>query len=625
MLQLEKFCYYHHLSLTGGQERPIYSCRIVDIRGTRFHVLSRIQDAGLDFTGRTNFIAHHLVFTPEEIRQFPTSPVILREWPGWVKSWTKDPQMLENEDWADLAALVGRSNVPAQTWQRVTGDAVNGYGLLEARPGASFRVDDQADEIVLELIAESLELLEVRDTRRDFRTAAWNYTFTTSMQEQDNPADFRWRCIHSDNPAANRFATPDCRALSAVRATKLTGEESNFARTGRQPPTFVKLTADKYDIQEGTSVKLEVATDGAPTPTIRWFEIERNQPKELVGTSGTIQILNPEGRSKRYQVQAFNSAGSADSNVVEISIRAPVKIPTLQQRTVAKPKPVVSIDENPYETLNQKYETENAKQARKCPILQLLAVLVLLLAIATVVYFEFRPKKVNVQSTPASPTNNVTVQTPTQALPEQTNSGVAKTNAPRQPLIQDDIAQLPPPWTKKTIGGSDSKSSVILDGDKYVVTGCGENIYGKSDSFFFVDQSVSNSVEFVVRLSSKKNEVGSRRGIMMRGSENADAPFVFIGLSQQFIFWMQRPAAGTNCSFANLPAPQLPVFFKLARQAKTFSGAFSTDGVNWTGMGTNEIVMPDQNYFVGFAVCSGKNNVAVHAEFDKVTITAAKQ
>jgi hypothetical protein len=210
MLQLEKFCYYQHLSLSGGQERPIFSCRIVDIRGTRFHVLSRIQDAGLDFTGRTNFIAHHLVFTPEEIRQQPTPPVILREWPGWVKSWTKEPQLLENENWVDFTALAGKTNVPSQTWQRVTGDAVNGYGLLEARAGASFRVDDHTDETVLELIAESLELLEVRDTRRDFRTAAWNYTFTTSMQEQDNPADFRWRCIHSDNPAANRFATPDC-------------------------------------------------------------------------------------------------------------------------------------------------------------------------------------------------------------------------------------------------------------------------------------------------------------------------------------------------------------------------------------------------------------------------------
>ena len=71
MLRLEQLSYYTHLSLTGGVERPIFTYRIVDIRGSRFHVLSRIRDAGLDFTGRTNFIAHHLVVGPEEIRHTP--------------------------------------------------------------------------------------------------------------------------------------------------------------------------------------------------------------------------------------------------------------------------------------------------------------------------------------------------------------------------------------------------------------------------------------------------------------------------------------------------------------------------------------------------------------------------
>src|SRR4029077_1608822 len=116
-----------------------------------------------------------------------------------------------------------------------TGDAINGYGLLEARAGIALRVDDTDDEQILALFAESLELLELRDPRRDFRVSVWQYTFTTSMQEQDNPADFRWRCLHSDNPAANRFAGPDCRALSEVRVLRATKEEISFASSGRQP------------------------------------------------------------------------------------------------------------------------------------------------------------------------------------------------------------------------------------------------------------------------------------------------------------------------------------------------------------------------------------------------------
>src|SRR6266542_1132749 len=175
MLQLEKLSYYQHLSLSGGQERPIYSCRVVDIRGSRYQVLSRIQDAGLDFTGRTNFLAHHLVFAPEEIRQFPSPPIILRDWTGWVKSWSKEPQLLENEDWSALTKLSARVSVPAKDWQQLTGDAVNGYGLLESRAGIAFRVDNLTEGQILELFAESLELLELRDPRRDFRATAWQY------------------------------------------------------------------------------------------------------------------------------------------------------------------------------------------------------------------------------------------------------------------------------------------------------------------------------------------------------------------------------------------------------------------------------------------------------------------
>jgi hypothetical protein len=119
ILELEKLSYYQHLSLSGGQERPIYCCRIVDIRGSRYHVLSKIQDAGLDFTGRTNFIAHYLVFRPEEVRQYPSPPVILRCWPGWLANWFKEPELIDERDRPELRGLPGIS-LPAKEWERLT-------------------------------------------------------------------------------------------------------------------------------------------------------------------------------------------------------------------------------------------------------------------------------------------------------------------------------------------------------------------------------------------------------------------------------------------------------------------------------------------------------------------------
>ena len=704
MLQLEKFCYYQHLSLSGGQERPIFACRIVDIRGTRFHVLSRIQDAGLDFTGRTNFIAHHLVFTPEEIRQFPTPPVILRDWPGWVKSWTKEPQLLENEDWSGLTTLTGKTNVPAQTWQRVTGDAVNGYGLLEARVGASFRVDDQTDETILELLAESLELLEVRDTRRDFRTAAWNCTFTTSMQEQDNPADFRWRCIHSDNPAASRFTPPDCRALSAVRATKWTGEETAFARTGRQGPRFVAEPQDAR-ITEGEAARFTAKAEGVPNPTYQWFSVDRaNNGQVLSGEMNPeLVVSNPALGISRYVVSVTNNAGNVQSRVATLSVEQKLKLAKATvdtgSRATAKPALYNVKSGEDIERQRRRLESEEAqkifqKKLRRNKILVAILAIVLIAsagvfiwwkkfagnkfptitrqltiqtnmenvviiqvtAIGTspLIYQWYKDKQPILSATNSSllltnsgsfsviitnsigsatstvvlwPVISVPVTMPTpnlaQTQPDTTNNSTSQTPDPKKTL-QEDFFKLPPSWNKTSVGKEDEKSSVFLDSNNtFVLTGYGKNIYGQSDNFFFVYQSISNSVEFIARLSGKIDETTARRGLMMRGATNADAPFAFIGLSQTNILWGQRPVAGSNCTFTNLPVSQLPIFFRLNRNTNTFSGAFSPDGTNWTGIKTDEIFMPD-HYLLGFAVCSG-NKKSVQANFDNMSIKEAKQ
>src|ERR1035441_5921356 len=119
MLRLEQFSYYDHVSLVGGTERPVFAYRVIDIRGTRYHVLSRIQDAGLDFTGRTNFIAHHFVVSPDVIRTLPTPPIILRDWSGWLSRWDSEPQPLTNENWGNLDSLAATRCLPALTWQQI--------------------------------------------------------------------------------------------------------------------------------------------------------------------------------------------------------------------------------------------------------------------------------------------------------------------------------------------------------------------------------------------------------------------------------------------------------------------------------------------------------------------------
>lgn len=418
MLQLEKWSYYQHLSLSGGQERPIHCCRVIDIRGTRYHVLSQIQDAGLDFTGRTNFLAHHLVFAPEEIRQLPSPPIILRDWTGWMKSWAQEPQLLENEDWSSLTSLATNVSVPAKTWQQLSGDAVNGYGLLESRAGIAFRVDNLGEEQILGLLGESLELLELRDPRRDFRATGWQYTFTTSMQEQDNPSDFRWRCLHSDNPASNRFAGPDCRQLADVRAARVTSEETMFARSGRQPPRFV-VQPQNVRSTEGETAKLFAKAEGVPTPAYQWFTVDRAGNGQVIasGTAAELAVQNPPLGMSRYVVRASNSQGEVTSEVVTLSVEQKLRLsqsrPVSDVQSVARstsPSYVRSADD--IDRQRRRIEAEKAQEQfhrglRRRKILTIGGVIILLAVLAGVFWWQNHRKSQTSSPAKSATTNNL--------------------------------------------------------------------------------------------------------------------------------------------------------------------------------------------------------------------------
>ncbi len=646
MLHLEKLSYYQHLSLSGGQERPICACRVVDIRGSRFHVLSRIQDSGLDFTGRTNFIAHHLVLAPEELRPSATPPVILRDWPGWVKSWTKEPQLLEQEDWSSLAALAGRTCVPAQTWQRVTGDPVNGYGLLEARAGASFRVDDQPDETVLGLFAESLELLEVRDPRRDFRAAAWKYTFTTSMQEQDNPADFRWRCIHSDNPAANRFATPDCRALSAVRATKCTGEETAFACAGRQPPRFVAEPLD-MQITEGEAARFQARAEGVPNPGYQWFSVDRaGNGQTLAGENGLeLVIANPPLGLSRYMVRAGNSAGDITSKVATLSVEQKIRLQQTRAATgphnpaetaAAHQKSAEDIESQRHRLQAEQAQEQFHKRLRRNKILVTILTIVVV-AVASVFGWNKLASKKSFETLPLASIQKT--QETNNLSKEQAESGSnspANTNRADGTKIDSDESNhnrnipanlppettypLPPEWTPMVIGKV-ANATAEFPPRKFVLSAAAEGFAANGDNVFFVCKP-NDGTEFIATIPKVNSDSAARRGgIMIRESRETNSPFLFIGASFERIFVYRRDGKReffpSGCEIPNMKRDQT-LYLRFDLQGNSFTPAYSFDSKvdfrAWTFF-TNFAISATQQMLIGFALSSGNLSNRVTAQF----------
>jgi hypothetical protein len=658
MLRLEQLSYYQHLSLTGAPERPIFAYRIVDIRDSRFHVLTRLQDAGLDFTGRTNFTAHHLAFTPEETRQLPAPAIILRDWSGWLGSWTKEAQLLSNENWGNLNSLAGMSAVPAHTWQRLTGDAANGYGLLEAKAGTLINADGIDDKETLSLLAESTELMEVRETRRDYKAAAWKYTFTTSMQEQDNPADFRWRFVHSDSSAFAKLAGAECRPLCSVRPSRWTDEEASLARAGRRKPSFLAEPEDGRTI-EGQSITFHAQADGIPHPDYEWFEVDRaGNAKGLVAQGPELAIPSPVLGLTRYVVRASNSAGEAISRVALLSVEGKVR---LQRDRPSTPLPASrsrgghirsaeDIDKQRSKLEVQKAEEMFRRKKKRKVILGTTLSVGVLVAIAAGVIATKRPYGGRSREATKEPSGSSaskgdasrdsgprTGAPPAQALaeksePQATNAADTPTKpaAPEagsgggHPGYAEENYDIPPPWEKHVVGQPIAKTSAHGIIPRYVnITGGGAGFGDKADNFFFVQQPASNSVVFAARLAEVRSPQ-SLCGIMIRESDEVDAPFAFIGASRWKIFSYLRGERGATPTSKDDPNSHWPVWLRITRITNSLCTHYSYDEKKWISLvPPKQSSLPKENYLLGFAVCSDSATNAVPAKFELMAITNA--
>lgn len=200
--RLEQISSYHYLSVadaaTARRNPTVSAFRILDLRGTKYHVLTRIQPAGLDFTARTNHIAHHLIFQGNELAQLPSPAAILRHWPGWLACWQGEPRLVEDPALDTFA--VSKSFLPANTWLRATGDAGRAAGLLESEytRGCYLLCPPGSEQQVLEMYCETLQLLNLHG---QYALRPWRHPFTTFLQGEDNPGDFHWRACQEGTPA----------------------------------------------------------------------------------------------------------------------------------------------------------------------------------------------------------------------------------------------------------------------------------------------------------------------------------------------------------------------------------------------------------------------------------------
>jgi glucose/arabinose dehydrogenase/regulation of enolase protein 1 (concanavalin A-like superfamily) len=216
--------------------------------------------------------------------------------------------------------------------------------------------------------------------------------------------------------------------------------------------------------------------------------------------------------------------------------------------------------------------------------------------------------------TPSGPTFTPT-KTLTPAPPTLTPT---RTNTPTKTPTP---GPLPAPWVQQDIGSPGVVGSGGFSGGVFAVSGSGADIEGNSDQFHYVYQPISSDATIYARVVSIQNtDPWAKAGVMIRETLNANSMHAMMALTPgNGLAFQRRVSTGGGTTTTNGALVSAPYWVKVVRSGSTFSGFSSSDGSNWTLVGTATIPM-GTNAFVGMPVTSHNNTVLCAASFDNVTV-----
>jgi hypothetical protein len=184
---------------------------------------------------------------------------------------------------------------------------------------------------------------------------------------------------------------------------------------------------------------------------------------------------------------------------------------------------------------------------------------------------------------------------------------------------------LPSSWLDQDVGSSGVAGSAGYANGTFTVAGAGQQIYGTADAFHFVYRPLSGDGTIMARVVSLQGGSGYvAPGVMIREALNTASTNVDTAdwASYGSIYFDARTSTGGGTSSVSSVGVSLPYWVKVTRSGNTFSSYTSSDGVNWTQLGTSQTISMAQNVYVGLAVNSGSSSALATATFDNVSVTS---
>lgn len=291
---LENLSGYRHLFPPGSPEavnNPVgFSHLTTKLGGREYHILSRIADAGFDYSNRSNKLAHHIAIQNPQLIGGP--PTLLLADNLLVKKWDQEPTKLPPRS-LSIPAVPPK---PCAMWAEVTGDAGWAGTVIEAiqQNRVVYLIIEPTTPAAV-LLHELVSLFPVANQ--------WQITFSTFFTKLPPSVECQLRCVIAGSPeVAIARRSPANFVLDLTASLGLsTGKFITAARNGETIGADTTKRAAHDEKTDGAQILLENSANIEPNndPNLDLdFNLDLNDDDSNVYELSDIDQLPPNLRNR---------------------------------------------------------------------------------------------------------------------------------------------------------------------------------------------------------------------------------------------------------------------------------------------------------------------------------------
>lgn len=201
-------------------------------------------------------------------------------------------------------------------------------------------------------------------------------------------------------------------------------------------------------------------------------------------------------------------------------------------------------------------------------------------------------------------------------------SGNTGSSATHTVTVSNGNTSLPGGWSSSDVGAVGRAGSAAENGGTFTVRGSGADIWGTNDAFHFAYRALSGDGSIVARVASiSGTDAWTKMGVMVRGSTAPDSAYAFMLVSVgKGVAFQRRTSNGAQAVHSSGGSGTAPRWVRLTRTGSRLTASVSTNGANWTAVGSDTLTLPS-SVLVGLAATSHDNSALATGTFDNVAIT----